>query len=119
MSVTQFLFWFLTALAVISALLVVISRNPVHSVLWLIATFFAISGHYIMLNAQFIGIVNLIVYAGAIIRCAAPAPVLAPARAATAPRPAAACARRHRRRHRDSCPCRLPRHRQAAASPRN
>lgn len=66
MSVTQFLFWFLTALAVISALLVVISRNPVHSVLWLIATFFAISGHYIMLNAQFIGIVNLIVYAGAI-----------------------------------------------------
>lgn len=37
-----------------------------HSVLWLIVTFFAISGHYILMNAQFIGIVNLIVYAGAI-----------------------------------------------------
>jgi NADH-quinone oxidoreductase subunit J len=45
---------------------VVLSKNPVYSVLWLIVTFFAISGHYIMLNAQFLGIVNLIVYAGAI-----------------------------------------------------
>lgn len=66
MSASQILFWFLSALALGSALMVVISRNPVHSVLWLIVTFFAISGHYIMLNAQFIGIVNLIVYAGAI-----------------------------------------------------
>jgi NADH-quinone oxidoreductase subunit J len=66
MSITQGLFWFLSALALFSALMVVISRNPVHSVLWLIITFFAISGHYILMNAQFIGIVNLIVYAGAI-----------------------------------------------------
>ncbi len=66
MAVTQILFWFLSALAIISALAVVSSRNPVHSVLWLIIVFFAISGHYILLNAQFIGIVNLIVYAGAI-----------------------------------------------------
>ena len=49
-----------------SAIMVVISKNPVHSVLWLIVTFFAISGHYILMNAQFLGIVNLIVYAGAI-----------------------------------------------------
>ncbi len=49
-----------------SAIMVVVSRNPVHSVLWLIVTFFAISGHYILMNAQFLGIVNLIVYAGAI-----------------------------------------------------
>lgn len=66
MSASQILFWFLSVLALGSALMVVVSRNPVHSVLWLIVTFFAISGHYIMLNAQFIGIVNLIVYAGAI-----------------------------------------------------
>lgn len=66
MSVTLILFWFLSALAILSALAVVSSRNPVHSVLWLIIVFFAISGHYILLNAQFIGIVNLIVYAGAI-----------------------------------------------------
>jgi NADH-quinone oxidoreductase subunit J len=46
--------------------MVVSSKNPVHSVLWLILVFFAISGHYIMLNAQFLAIVNLIVYAGAI-----------------------------------------------------
>jgi NADH-quinone oxidoreductase subunit J len=66
MNVTQILFWFLSVLALFSALMVVTSKNPVHSVLWLIVVFFAISGHYIMLNAQFIGIVNLIVYAGAI-----------------------------------------------------
>ena len=46
--------------------MVVISKNPVHSVLWLIIVFFTISGHYILLNAQFLAIVNLIVYAGAI-----------------------------------------------------
>lgn len=66
MSITEILFWFLTALALLSALMVVFSKNPVHSVLWLIMVFFAISGHYIILNAQFLAIVNLIVYAGAI-----------------------------------------------------
>ncbi len=66
MSAIQILFWFLSALALISALMVLISKNPVHSVLWLVLVFFAISGHYILMNAQFLAIVNLIVYAGAI-----------------------------------------------------
>ena len=66
MPVSEILFWFLTALALFSALMVVFSSNPVHSVLWLIMVFFAISGHYILMNAQFLAIVNLIVYAGAI-----------------------------------------------------
>lgn len=66
MNVTEILFWILSALAIASALMVVLSKNPVHSVLWLIMVFFAISGHYILLNAQFLFIVNLIVYAGAI-----------------------------------------------------
>ncbi|HTQ28037.1 MAG TPA: NADH-quinone oxidoreductase subunit J [Puia sp.] len=66
MGITQLLFWFLSILAIFSAIMVVVSRNPVHSVLWLIIVFFAISGHYILLNAQFLAIVNLIVYAGAI-----------------------------------------------------
>jgi NADH-quinone oxidoreductase subunit J len=66
MSITEILFWFLTSLAILSALMVVFSKNPVHSVLWLVAVFFAISGHYILLNAQFLAVVNLIVYAGAI-----------------------------------------------------
>jgi NADH-quinone oxidoreductase subunit J len=66
MTVTQLLFWALSVLALFSALMVVTARNPVHSVLWLIVTFFSISGHYILLNAQFLAIVNIIVYAGAI-----------------------------------------------------
>jgi len=66
MSITQILFWILTVFTVFSALMVVVSKNPVYSVLWLIFTFFCISGHYILLNAQFLFIVNIIVYAGAI-----------------------------------------------------
>ena len=66
MGITQILFWVLSAVALISAIMVLLSKNPVHSVLWLIMVFFAISGHYILLNAQFLAIVNLIVYAGAI-----------------------------------------------------
>src|ERR1700704_5957838 len=66
MSATQFLFWLLSVMAIFSAIMMVVSKNPVHSVLWLIVVFFAISGHYLLLNAQFLAIVNLIVYAGAI-----------------------------------------------------
>jgi NADH-quinone oxidoreductase subunit J len=66
MGVTQILFWVLSALAVLCAIMVVASKNPVHSILFLIVVFFAISGHYVLLNAQFIAIVNIIVYAGAI-----------------------------------------------------
>ncbi|MBL0337424.1 MAG: NADH-quinone oxidoreductase subunit J [Chitinophagaceae bacterium] len=66
MNIIQILFWFLSVIALFSALMMITSKNPVHSVLWLILTFFAISGHYILLNAQFLAIVNIIVYAGAI-----------------------------------------------------
>ena len=66
MGTTEVIFWFLTAVAVFSALMMVFSKNPVHSVLWLILVFFTISGHYLLMNAQFLFIVNLIVYAGAI-----------------------------------------------------
>ena len=66
MGITEILFWILAALTLFSAVMVITSRNPVFSVLWLIFTFFTISGHYILLNAQFVAIVNIIVYAGAI-----------------------------------------------------
>ncbi|HEY9364281.1 MAG TPA: NADH-quinone oxidoreductase subunit J [Chitinophagaceae bacterium] len=66
MSITQILFWVLSVVVLFSAVMVVVNKNPVFSVLWLIVTFFAISGHYILLNAQFLAIVNIIVYAGAI-----------------------------------------------------
>ena len=46
--------------------MVVFSKNPVYSVLYLIITFFCIGGHYLLLNAQFIAVVHVIVYAGAI-----------------------------------------------------
>lgn len=49
-----------------TALMVIISKNPVHSVLYLVLTFFMISSNYILMNAQFIAVVNIIVYAGAI-----------------------------------------------------
>lgn len=60
------LFYFLSFLAVLSAILVVFSKSPVHSVLYLIITFFCIGGHYVLLNAQFLAVVHIIVYAGAI-----------------------------------------------------
>jgi NADH-quinone oxidoreductase subunit J len=66
MGITPILFWFLSAMALFSALMVITSRNPIYSVIWLILVFFAISGHYVLLNAQFLAVVNIIVYAGAI-----------------------------------------------------
>lgn len=60
------LFIILAALSLITALLVVFSKNPVHSVLFLILTFFVIAAQYILLNAQFLAVVHIIVYAGAI-----------------------------------------------------
>ena len=66
MNTVDVLFYLLSAFAIVSATMVLISKNPIHSVLWLILVFFAISGHYILLNAQFLAIVNIIVYAGAI-----------------------------------------------------
>lgn len=66
MSITTIAFIILSVIAVGAALMMVSSKNPVYSVLWLIVVFFSISGHYILLNAQFLAIVNIIVYAGAI-----------------------------------------------------
>jgi NADH-quinone oxidoreductase subunit J len=66
MGITPILFWILSVMALFSALMVITSKNPMHSVIWLIMVFFAISGHYLLMNAQFLAIVNIIVYAGAI-----------------------------------------------------
>jgi len=61
-----YLFFFLSAVALISAVMVLLSKKPIHSVLYLTLTFFTLAGHYIMLNAQFLAVVHIIVYAGAI-----------------------------------------------------
>jgi len=63
---SQILFFTLSVMTILSALVVVFTRKPMYSVLSLIACFFTIAGHYILLNAQFLAITHVIVYAGAI-----------------------------------------------------
>ncbi len=65
-TITQWIFGILSFLAIMFALMVVFSRNPVNSVLYLVMTFFCIAGHYLLMNAQFLAIVHIVVYAGAI-----------------------------------------------------
>jgi NADH-quinone oxidoreductase subunit J len=59
-------FYFVAALSVFFSLMVVFAKNPIHSVLYLIITFFTFTVHYVLLNAQFLAVVNFIVYMGAI-----------------------------------------------------
>lgn len=60
------LFYLVAFLSIFFSLLVIFSKNPIYSVLYLIITFFTFTIHYILLNAQFLAIVNFIVYMGAI-----------------------------------------------------
>jgi NADH-quinone oxidoreductase subunit J len=62
----QFLFFLVAFLAVASAVYFVFARNPLYAILSLIVTMFSIAGMYILLNAQFLAIIQIIVYAGAI-----------------------------------------------------
>ena len=59
-------FYFFGAVAVIASLLVIAQRNPIYSVLLLIASFGALSGLYVLLQAPFVAVIQIIVYAGAI-----------------------------------------------------
>lgn len=63
---SNYVFYLLAGLSIASALMVVFSKKPVHSVLYLIFCFFTIACHYVLLNAQFLAAVHVIVYAGAI-----------------------------------------------------
>lgn len=60
------LFYVLGAITVIGALLVVSQKNPVYSVLSLIASFFGLAGLYVLLEAPFVAVAQIIIYAGAI-----------------------------------------------------
>ena len=62
----QILFFFFAAVAVVAGIGLVISRNPVSSALWLILNLFCIAALYISMNARFIGVIQILVYAGAI-----------------------------------------------------
>jgi NADH-quinone oxidoreductase subunit J len=59
-------FYLLATIAVVSALLVVTARNPVHSVLWLILTFFSSAGLFVLLGAEFLAMLLVVVYVGAV-----------------------------------------------------
>jgi NADH-quinone oxidoreductase subunit J len=59
-------FWIFAAVAIVASILVVGQRNPMYSVLLLILSFGALSGLYVLLNAPFMAVVQIIIYAGAI-----------------------------------------------------
>ena len=59
-------FYLLATVAVVSALLVVSARNPVHSVLWLILSFFSSAGLFVLLGAEFLAMLLVVVYVGAV-----------------------------------------------------
>jgi len=60
------LFYLFAGVAVVASLLVIAQRNPIYSVLFLIASFGALSGLYVLLEAPFVAMIQIIVYAGAI-----------------------------------------------------
>src|SRR5712692_4030309 len=66
MDLATLLFWIIAVILVVSALLVVGLRNIVHSALALIVVFAMASGIYLLLNAEFIAIVQILIYAGAV-----------------------------------------------------
>ncbi|CAM2767063.1 NADH-quinone oxidoreductase subunit J [Flavobacterium psychrophilum] len=66
MSILLIIFYFLSAITLATALLTIISKNPIHSAIYLVICFFSVAGHYLLFNAQFLAIVHIIVYSGAI-----------------------------------------------------
>lgn len=66
MVVATLAFYLFSAVAVVAGLMVVLSRNPVHSVLWLILTFFSAAGLFVILGAEFVAMLLVIVYVGAV-----------------------------------------------------
>jgi NADH-quinone oxidoreductase subunit J len=60
------LFWLLSVIALIASVSMIIQRNPVYSALFLIATLLCLAGLFLLLNAQFLAVIQIIIYAGAI-----------------------------------------------------
>jgi NADH-quinone oxidoreductase subunit J len=63
----KIIFIYFAAVIIISAVLMITRRNPIHSVLLMLLLFFHIAGLFVLLNAEFLAAVQLIVYAGAIL----------------------------------------------------
>lgn len=63
---TNAVFWFFAGVAVLSAALCILQRNPVSAALWLVSTMFSLAAIYVLLDAQFIAAIQVLVYAGAV-----------------------------------------------------
>ncbi len=63
----KIIFLYFAAVILVSAVLMITRRNPVHSVMFMLLLFFHIAGVFVLLNAEFLAAVQLIVYAGAIL----------------------------------------------------
>ena len=61
-----YFFYFFAVMTILSAIFVVFANNPVHSVLWLITSFFGVAGLFILLGAEFLALILMIVYVGAL-----------------------------------------------------
>src|SRR5258708_24706959 len=66
MIVSALFFYLFAAACVASAVMVIVSRNPVHSVLYLILAFVNASGLFVLLGAEFLGMILIVVYVGAV-----------------------------------------------------
>jgi NADH-quinone oxidoreductase subunit J len=60
------LFWLLAVIALVASVSMIIQRNPVHSALFLIVTLLSLAGLFLLLSAHFLAVIQIIVYAGAI-----------------------------------------------------
>ncbi len=60
------IFYILSAITLGTGLMTILSRNTIHSAIYLVICFFSVAAHYLMFNAQFLAIVHIIVYSGAI-----------------------------------------------------
>lgn len=60
------IFYILAAITLATGVLTVISRNPIYSAVYMVICFFSVAGHFLMLNSQFLAVVQIIVYTGAI-----------------------------------------------------
>lgn len=66
MSFATFVFYALSAILVFAALRVITNKNPVHSALWLVLSFFSAAGLWLLLQAEFLAIALVLVYVGAV-----------------------------------------------------
>lgn len=67
MSWDEIIFWILAAMAIVTVLAMLRSKEITHSVVFLATTFIAIAGMFVLLNAEFLALVQILVYVGAIV----------------------------------------------------